>query len=162
MAAMTKKKELIFSGTVTVLTAALLIRAFMYPGESSQFPRFLMVLQLVFSALLLARAIRLPAAAGGSGAAGAGDARAAPKSGKDAVKSLVVPFQVFVSASLYLIMIGFLGYFTATAIFLCGTMFWFGTRKPLIIVSVTAGFMLVIYALFVLFIGVRLPTGILI
>lgn len=150
MAAMTKKKELIFSSVVTVLTAALLVRAFMYPGESSQFPRFLMVLQLVFSALLLVRAIRLPAAAGAS------------KSAKAAAKSLVVPFQVFVSASLYLIMISFLGYFVATAIFLCGTMFWFGTRKPLLIVSVSAGFMLVIYALFVLFIGVRLPAGILI
>lgn len=150
MAVMTKKKELIFSSVVTLLTVGLLIRAFLYPRDSSQFPRFLMVLQLLFSLLLLVRALRIPATASSF------------KPKNQAFKSLAVPFQVFVSTSLYLIMIDFLGYFVATALFLCGTMFWFGTRKLLVVLSVTAGFMLVIYALFVLFIGVRLPTGILI
>jgi hypothetical protein len=115
-----------------------------------------MMLQTAFCIVLVWKAVKLPKAGGAKGA----DTVAGRK--KSAMGELKVPLQIFVASSAYLIGISTLGYFVASSIFLAGTMYWFGTRKPIVIIGVTAGFLLTIYALFVLFIGVRLPQSLLI
>ena len=132
---------------MVLLSTAFLIRAFMYPAASSQFPRFLMLLQLIFSVVLLVLSLRIPQAAGA-------------KSFR--LADLYPPFKVFVASSVYVLAIGYLGYFAATALFLCGSMYWFGKHGPVLLIGVSGGFILTVYALFVLFIGVRLPEGLLI
>ena len=76
--------------------------------------------------------------------------------------TLYPPIKVFVASAVYVLAIGYLGYFASTALFLCGSMYWFGKHGPVVLISVSGGFILTIYALFVLFIGVRLPEGLLI
>ncbi|MCC7325555.1 MAG: tripartite tricarboxylate transporter TctB family protein [Burkholderiales bacterium] len=150
MAQISKTKECWFAVAMILLSAALLAQAFMYPAQSSQFPRFLMVLQLLFSAALLVVALRLPHEKTKDGGS------------KQRLAALRAPFQVFVASSAYVLAIGYVGYFVSTAFFLCGSMYWFGTHKPVVLIAVGAGFILTVYALFVFFIGVRLPEGILI
>ena len=132
---------------MVLLSTAFLFRAFMYPAASSQFPRFLMLLQLIFSVVLLVLSLRIPQAAGAK---------------IFRLADVYPPFKVFVASSVYVLAIGYLGYFAATALFLCGSMYWFGKHGPVVLIGVSGGFILTVYALFVLFIGVRLPEGLLI
>ena len=148
MAQTSRKRELGFAAVMVLLTAALLLRAFMYTAESSQFPRFLMVLQLIFAVALFMGTLKLPP--DGAKTAGGGFA------------ALRIPFQVFVAVSLYVIAIEHLGYFVATALFLSSSMYWFGRHRLPVLIGASAGFILTVYALFVLFIGARLPQGLLI
>ncbi len=155
MAKISRKKEIGFAAAMTVISAAFLVQSFLYPAESSQFPRFLMMLQTVFCLVLLAKALRQPKKENETKNVQGGK-------GKSLIAELKVPLQIFVASSGYLLAIDALGYFVASSIFLSGTMFWFGARKPIVIIGATAGFLLTVYALFVLFIGVRLPQGLLI
>lgn len=144
MAEISRSRDVGFAAFMTLLSGALLGGAMLYPPQSSQFPRALMALQLLFSIVLLVRAWRRE---------GGGAPRTAP---------LGVPLQVFVATAAYVIAIEQLGYFVASTLFLCGTMYWFGRHRLAVMLGVTAGFLAVIYALFILFIGVRLPAGLLI
>lgn len=146
MAELSSRREVGFAAFVTLLSAALFGGALLYPPQSSQFPRFLMALQLLFSIALLVRAWRRRGA-GARGTAGP--------------VSLGVPLQVFVATAAYVIAIEQLGYFVASALFLFGAMYWFGRHRLIVMIGVTAGFLAVMYALFILFIGVRLPEGLL-
>ncbi len=156
MAKISRKKEIGFAAAMSLISAAFLVQSYLYPPESSQFPRFLMMLQTAFCLVLLWKAVKQPR----EGGARASDTVAGRKLGS--FGELKVPLQIFVASSAYLIGISTLGYFVASSIFLAGTMYWFGTRRPVVIIGVTAGFLLTIYALFVLFIGVRLPQSLLI
>jgi hypothetical protein len=155
MAKISRKKEIGFAAGMTFISAVFLVQSYLYPAESSQFPRFLMILQTAFSAVLLVRAIKQPKVIGGRKAETEG-------SRKSLISELKVPLEIFLASSAYLFAIDALGYFVASSIFLAGTMYLFGARKPIVIIGATAGFLLMVYALFVLFIGVRLPQGLLI
>ena len=158
MASASRVKEVSFAGVITLLSAALLHRSYFYPAESSQFPRFMMLLQSIFSVVLLAGALRLPKPAA---SAGASHGRTGASGVAAAWRGLKTPLQVFVGASAYVMAIGVLGYFASTALYLGLSMFLFGRHKPLVIAGVALGFIAVIYGLFVMFIGVRLPQGLL-
>ncbi len=145
-------KDRWFAIFMVAVSALLLGQAYRYPAESAQFPRFLMILQLAFSLILLVQAFRTPRAT---------HATKPPAAAAETLASLLAPFKVFVAASLYILAIGYLGYFIATAVFLCAAMFWFGSRRPVVVIAVTAGFLLIVFALFVSFMGVRLPEGVL-
>ena len=135
---------------MVLLSAALLVRAFMYSADSSQFPRFLMVLQLIFAVMLFMGVLRLPLDAAKSGGGMAAQ-----------LAAMRVPFQVFVAVSAYVLGIEYLGYFVATALFQSGSMYWFGRHRVSVLFGASAGFILTVYALFVMFIGARLPQGLL-
>lgn len=130
------------------LSIALSIKAFTYPAESAQFPRFLTVLQVLFSAGLLVRSI-------------VGRRGEPPRDEPGRRPSLIAPLAVFSSLGLYIVCIQYLGYFVSTALFLAISMIYLGRHRPLVVFGATAAFILVVYSLFVLFIGVRLPRGML-
>ena len=131
---------------MVLVSAAFLAQALSYPAESSQFPRFLMGVQLMFSLIFLFQQFRHPLE---------------PKTVQsgEVIASLVPAFKVFLVTSLYVLAIDYIGYFSATAAFLLGAMALFGNRRLLVMGLVTVGFLALIYALFVLFMGVRLPQG---
>ncbi|MGB6243285.1 MAG: tripartite tricarboxylate transporter TctB family protein [Castellaniella sp.] len=151
----TRNKEILFAVVMVVISASMVYGTYDYPSESVQFPRFLMVLQCVFSAMLLVRALRLPGGAavqsGGASAQQSQDSR-----------RIWIPIQVFVGVSAYILAIEYIGYFVSTAFFLCGSMAFFGRNKAASMLGVTAACLLVIYVLFSVLIGVRLPAGLLI
>ena len=148
MAHLSQRKDRAFAVIMVLVSAAFLAQALNYPAESSQFPRFLMGVQLLFSLIFLLQQFRHPLG---------------PKTAQsgEVIASLVPAFKVFLITSLYVLAIDYIGYFAATAAFLLGAMALFGNRRLLVMGCVTASFLALIYALFVLFMGVRLPEGLL-
>ena len=145
--ALPKRKEIVFAVLMTGLSAALLGSTYSYPSESVQFPRFLIVLQLLFSIILLLRSLRLPSSK--------------TTQSSSTTANRIVPFQIFTAISAYILAIEHIGYFVATALFLMGSMYLFGRHRATALIGVTAAFLLTVYILFGLFIGVRLPEGLL-
>ncbi len=74
---------------------------------------------------------------------------------------LKAPVLVFSLTIAYLAGIMYIGYFVSNTIFLIGTMSIFGRQGLFTKTIATAGFLLVVYALFVSFLGLRLPEGLL-
>lgn len=143
-----QRKDRSFAVIMVLVSAAFLAQSLSYPAESSQFPRFLMGIQLLFSLIFLFQQFRLPL-----------EAKTVPN--KEVIASLVPAFKVFLITSMYVLAIDYVGYFVATAAFLMGAMALFGNRRLLVMGVVTGCFLALIYALFVLFMGVRLPQGLL-
>lgn len=141
-----QRKDRIFAVIMVLLSLAFLAQSLDYSAESSQFPRFLMGVQLIFSLIFLFQQCRKPL-----------ESKAVAN--KDVVASLMPAFKVFLLTALYVLAIDRLGYFASTAVFLLGAMALFGNRRLVVMASVTACFLALIYALFVLFMGVRLPQG---
>ena len=143
-----QRKDRSFAVIMVLVSAAFLAQSLSYPAESSQFPRFLMGIQLLFSLIFLFQQFRLPL-------------EAKTVANKDVIASLVPAFKVFLITSMYVLAIDYVGYFVATTVFLMGAMALFGNRRLLVMAVVTGCFLALIYALFVLFMGVRLPQGLL-
>ncbi len=74
-----------------------------------------------------------------------------------------VPAKYFIMASVALVvytaLIFIVGYYIATAIYLCGSIYLFGYRKKVIILAITAGLVAFIYVLFNVLMYVKMPTG---
>lgn len=149
------KKELGFSVGVSALSAWLVIQSFRYPGDSSQFPRFLSSLMLILSIALLLRTLRKrpqePLAC-------CNDSEAT-KPDEGSRFRLPVSVTVFLSIIAYILAIQYLGYLVATALFMLGSMWFFGQRRVLVSLAATVLFMALVYVMFVHFFGLRLPEG---
>jgi len=74
---------------------------------------------------------------------------------------LKVPAIIFSLTIAYVVGIMYIGYFVSSIIFLVGTMSVFGKQGLFAKTIATAGFLIVVYALFVSFLGLRLPEGLL-
>ncbi len=68
---------------------------------------------------------------------------------------------VFAVTAAYVFAVNYAGYFVSTVVFMFLAMFLFGERRILPMAGATAVFLGVVYALFVSFLGLRLPEGIL-
>jgi hypothetical protein len=75
---------------------------------------------------------------------------------------LPISVWVFLSIIAYILAIQYLGYLVATALFMVGSMWFYGQRRILVSLAATALFMALVYVLFVHFFGLRLPEGLLI
>ena len=139
-------KEKVYSLSVTAISALLTVQAFRYPAESSHFPRFLCVLMVLFSLISLSRALK----------------EKEPKRKEVTFASTIkLPLIVFLTAIAYIFGIAYIGYFVSTAVYMIFMMLLFGERRIVPIGAAIAVFIIVIYALFVHFLGLRLPEGIL-
>lgn len=139
-------KEKVYSLSVTAISALLTVQAFRYPAESSHFPRFLCVLMVLFSLISLSRALK----------------EKEPKREEVTFASTIkLPLIVFLTAIAYIFGIAYIGYFVSTAVYMIFMMLLFGERRIVPIGAAIAVFIIVIYALFVHFLGLRLPEGIL-
>ena len=75
--------------------------------------------------------------------------------------TIKLPAAVFASAALHLLCMQYIGYCVSTVVYMALSMFFFGERRPLPIAAAVIIFLAVIYALFVSFLGLRLPEGVL-
>ena len=157
MALRAGQKELNFSLSITAISAVFLFQSFAYPAESSSFPRFLTILMLFFSLMLLIKSIRERVA----------DFGAIPRTETSRTSYFSLPRKrkvalfIFAGTLLYVGAIQYIGYFVSTIVFFVGMMTLFGRHKLLISLCTSAAFLLVMYALFVKFLGLRLPEGLL-
>lgn len=139
-------KERIFSIGISVISILLTIQAFRYPAESSQFPRFLCLLMVLFSVMILVRNIM-------------GKTTAKAECHASFKEVMKVPFIVFASTAMYIFAIQYVGYFVSTVIYMFLMMSMFGQKRILPMGIAVTVFLGVIYALFVSFLGLRLPEG---
>lgn len=144
---MTRSKDLYFSILVTALSGFLTAQSYTYEPESAVFPKFLGALMTIFSLMMLFRAIK---------AHSAGEAAAPSKPA-----GFRIAAAIFAASFAYIAGIQYVGYFVSTTIFLVLSMIGFGEKRPLPIAAATLVFMGVIYVLFISFLGLRLPTGLL-
>lgn len=147
-----KKRDIIFAVATSVFSGLLLALAFSYPPASSGFPKFLLGLMLLLSLLLLAKSFRARAAA------------VPEKDKSDAAalrKNMKTALAVIGSTAAYALAVRHIGYFSATTAFLLGVMVLYGKNKLLSAMTASVAFMAVMYALFVWFLGMRLPEGLL-
>ena len=143
-----KKKELFFAVSISLISLILLVTSFTYPRESSDFPRFLCGLMVLFSLLILIKTLRLPSGT--------------EKTEADNIWSrLKIPSIIFSLTIAYMVGIMYVGYFVSSVVFFIGSMSVFGREKLMPKAIATAGFLIVVYALFVSFLGIRLPQGLL-
>ena len=70
-----------------------------------------------------------------------------------------IPFIVFASTAMYIFAIQYVGYFVSTVIYMFSIMSMFGQKRILPMGVAVTVFLGVIYALFVSFLGLRLPEG---
>lgn len=139
-------KEKVYSLSVTAISALLTVQAFRYPAESSHFPRFLCVLMVLFSLISLSRALK---------------DKEQKREEVTFASTIKLPLIVFLTAIAYIFGIAYVGYFVSTAVYMIFMMLLFGERRIVPIGAAIAVFIIVIYALFVHFLGLRLPEGIL-
>jgi hypothetical protein len=153
MAENSYRKELGFAAVVTLICSGLTIRSFSYAADSSQFPRFLTVVMTCLSLFLLVRTLK---------SRPQGQEKGKSNEVECAFWSeLKVPFLVFLLTALYAVSIQVVGYFTSTIVFLVGSMMFFGKHRLWVMLFSSGIFLAVVYALFVHFLGLRLPEGLL-
>ena len=152
------KKELIFSSVITAVSGLLMLQSFRYPPESSGFPRFLTILMLCFSLMLLVRSVKIYQASA-KNRSSEGETKEGGE--QPLMKKLSIPLVIFASTGAYAVAIQHIGYFVSTTLFFLGTMTYFGRHRLWVSFLASLAFMLVIYALFIKFLGLRMPEGLL-
>ena len=145
-------RDIRFYGFATFLSLVLTVQSFRYDYASSQLPRFLSLCMLVLSFLACVGLIRRRR-----------HSNTAPTDTEGRVQTALskVPLIVFCMTGAYIAAIMYLGYFSASVLFFFGSMAYFGQRRPWVMALASALFLGVAYLLFVHFLGLRLPQGLL-
>ena len=149
---MTKQlREVYFAALLTVISFMLAVQSFNYPPDSSDFPRFLTVLMTVFAAALTCKSyLKLK------------EEQTDNVSFKELFEKQKMSALVFLGTIIYVVGIKYIGYFSSSIIFLIGSMAFFSKKRNWkVMVLSTIGFLLVVYALFVWFLNLRMPQGLL-
>lgn len=143
-------RDRIFAGGMVLLSLALMARSYTYPASSSVFPRFLSVVLLALSALLVVDLLRKPRPQGGS--------RPGPRLSLGGVARHPGLF-VFGSLTLYVLAMTWLGFMLSTIGFMVGTMLHLGSRSWVAVLAWGVGFPILAYLLFHTLLGLQLPRG---
>lgn len=146
-----KKRDFIFSFIATALSIILLMQAYTYSPESSGFPKFLLGFMLICSVYLLIKSIRVKVR----------DSSVVSTEVGELLASLRVALCVIGGTIAYALAIQYIGYFVSTSLFFLIIMIGYGKNAVWLSVASSGGFMLTMYVLFVWFLGMRLPEGLL-
>lgn len=144
-------RELYFAAAITIVSLLLMIQSFRYPPESSDFPRFLTILMTLFSLALFAKSwLKYRSETSENQSINL----------KAIIESQKTPAIVFFATGAYVAGMNYIGYFTSSVIFIIGMMLFFTrSKKWTVMIVSTAGFLVVVYALFVWFLKLRMPQG---
>lgn len=146
---MADRRNFIFSICMVFLSSFLTIQCFRYPLESAIFPRFLAVLLLLLSLVLLIRALRQPRQAG-------------PKVPLLAIDSGFLknpPVQVFGVAAVYVVLISVLGFVVSTALFIFASVSFLDPKKRKFAFVYGLCYSAILYVVFHYILGAALPEG---
>jgi len=142
---------LLFAGAVDLLAVVFYVNTLRMPKAAYQMPRILIALVLLLSVLMIVEQFLLmrktPSADNGN---------TLP------VEISPIRIGVFVSLILaYVLTIVPLGYFIATPVFLIGSLLFLRSTKMHWILAIAVGFTVFVYLLFVLFLHMPVPMGLL-
>lgn len=147
MTSFEKKREILFSLSALALSVSILAVCFTYPPEASSFPKFIAALMVFFSLALVGKSFC------------AQILESNPSEAKSFFKALGGAIAVIACTALYALGIIYVGYFVSTTIFFFITMVLYGKNKIMPFLFASAGFMGIMYGLFVWFLGMRLPEA---
>ncbi len=146
-------KDRVFAVGMLFLSILLVVQSFRYPADSAQFPRFLSIVLLLLSALLIIREAR----AGGRSAL----SRPVPAPGAPRLASIVFSptLFVFLATGLYVLAIQWLGFLSASVAVMLACPLVLGNRRWPGVLLWGLLFPSALYLLFHSVLGVQLPTG---
>ena len=143
----TRKQDLVIGLTTVALGVFFWTYTPDFSDVSKRFSRFVLVLFIALGLVLCVTSIL----------------KAKEPAGKEvALEEFKNPMIMFVLVTAYVILMSVLGFFTASALFMPAVMLFMGYRKPIPMICVTVGMLGFVYVLFVAWLKVRLPSGILI
>ena len=142
---------LLFAGAVDALAVVFYVNTLKMPKAAYQMPRILIALVLLLSVLMIAEQLlqmrKTPSAENGN-----------------TLPAEISPIRIGVFVSLilaYVLTIVPLGYFIATPVFLIGTLLFLRSTMLPWILAIAVGFTGFVYLLFVLFLHMPVPMGLL-
>jgi hypothetical protein len=139
---MTLRRESLAALALLAVVGAAWVESASIPGEARLFPRLILGLMGVLSAIMLVQSLRRPSAG-----------------------SFFVDFGNFVItvliAGVYISLVEPLGYLLATSVFIPVLAVALGMRRPQLLAVTTIGFVVVVYLIFVIVFDRPLPLGIL-
>ena len=127
-----------------------LARTTVFPAGAARFPRLILGFLIIFTLWNLYEGIKKTKAINAEG------------TGADKVikwPQLTLPMATFLIVVIYTALIGILGFFTATTLFILGFMYFYQVRKVTTILLTLVGTNVFIYLLFVYQLNVPLPKG---
>ena len=142
---------LLFAGAIDFMAVVFYANTLRMPKAAYQMPRILIALVLLLSVLMIVEQLlqmrKPPSAANGNSLP---------------ADISLIRIGVFVSLLFaYVLTITPLGYFIATPLFLLGTLGFLKSTKPHWIAAIAVGFTAFVYLLFVLFLHMPVPMGLL-
>ena len=140
-------EEIFVVGILIILCIYVFLTAGSFKGTSSLFPRIVSALTAILCFLQLGASVR--------------SLRSLQNTQEEPVGSGRSFLLASASLVVYAALIFLLGYYTATLLYLCASIYLFGYRKKLVIVLVSAGMIGFIYGLFHLLMYVNMPKGLL-
>lgn len=144
-----REKDFYFAVGSFLFSLFICLLSFSYPYKSSVFPRFISLLLIFLSSILIVR--RWKSFSYGRILKGV--------SFKNINFITSYPFLVFAGLGLYILGIAYIGYLISTIIFLGSSIFLIGQKNWLLTISVTLCCTSVIFFIFDTLLGIPLPVG---
>ena len=144
----TRKQDLVIGIIAIIIGVAAFIEAQKFPSDTQSYTFFATIVFTLLGIILTVSSI-------------VNAKKPSPGTEEVSLKSFTNPLLMFLIVLVYTILIGLLGFFTSSIIFMLGTMYFMGYRRPLPMILTTIGLLGFVYFLFVIQLKVCLPTGIL-
>ncbi len=143
-------KDRVFAVGMLVLSILLAVQSFRYPAESAQFPRFLSMVLLLLSALLVIREARRGA-----------PPSVAPEASRVGLAAMAASptVLVFLITAAYILAIQWLGFLSGSVAFMLACPLVLGNRRWPGVLLWGLLFPVALYLLFHSVLGVQLPAG---
>jgi putative tricarboxylic transport membrane protein len=152
------KKDSYFALILLLISGLAFLETLSYPTQSAYFPRIIIAILAFFSAALFAKSFILSRKQQATGApAQEGTVQALPSLQQAEVVRKVL-MMIFCTMA-YLVLIGVIGYYVSSIVYLPVMMWLLGVRKIRTIVLSSGGIILLVYLVFSTFLRVPLPEG---
>ncbi len=144
MANKKRKESLIVAGVLYAFTGFFLYKAYKLPDQAAFFPKMILFLLLLLTTLMLIKDLK---------DAGSADSK---EEAKLDGKQMVAPLLMFLGITAFCLIFRFAGYFPATIVLFVALMLIFKVRPWWKILVITAGYLVFIYLMFVMWLQVQL------
>lgn len=145
--------DVIISAVSILFACVLLAEIGKYPDDVRLFPKVFLLFFLVFMGIILIRGLI-------KSRAKSKDADAVPESEwwckAEEIRNPLITIAFVV---VYVALIGVIGFYSASFLYMCSAMYYFGSKKMLLNLVISAGVLAFVYALITWQLSVTLPMG---
>lgn len=145
--------DVIISGIAILFSAVLMFEIKDYPKDVRLFPMVFLLFFVLFMAIVLVRGIKKSVDKNKN-------AEAVPESEwwckLETIRNPLITAAFIV---VYVALIGIVGFYIASVLYMCSAMYYFGSKKILLNLAISIGTMVFVYALITWQLSVSLPMG---